>query len=81
MLSLHSFGDSGIEVKSWPPLCKFWEAERLEQERQRTEQERQRAEEEYRRAEEERQRAEEEHQRAERLVAYLRAQGFDPEKI
>jgi Uma2 family endonuclease len=52
----------------------LWGAERLEQERQRAEEERQRA-------EEERQRAEQEHQRAERLAAYLRAQGFDPEKI
>ena len=52
----------------------LWGAERLEQERRRTEQERQKAEEEHQRAEEER-------RRAERLAAYLRAQGFDPEKI
>jgi Uma2 family endonuclease len=52
----------------------LWGAESLEQERQRAEQEHHRAEQEHYRAEHER-------QRAERLAAYLKTQGFDPEKI
>ncbi len=57
------------------------ERQRAEQEYQRAEQERQRAEQEQQRAEQERQRAEQERQEKERLIAYLKAQGIDPDNL
>ncbi|MGB7057487.1 MAG: Uma2 family endonuclease [Geitlerinemataceae cyanobacterium] len=58
-----------------------WAVERIGELEAVAEQERERAEQERERAEQERERAEQERQEKERLLAYLRSQGIDPDRI
>lgn len=87
----YSISPIGVELGIWEgkygnqtlPWLRWWDSEGnlLPSSDERAEQERQRAEQERQRAEQERQRAEQERQRREQLEAFLRSQGFDPDRI